>query len=115
MEQIELLEASTNYTYYYKCIAACAKTTHHIIWQVCPRWGATLFRKNTRDDIVTDLEETDSDLIVGIRCDFNVANSLFILCIYLLPSSSHNIEEFNDYLWALYDSLSTKMFCYCNG
>ena len=37
---------------------------------------------------------------------------LFILCVYL-PSSSHDIEELNeylDYLWALYDSLSTKCF-----
>ena len=34
------------------------------------------------------------------------------MCVYL-PSSSHDIEEFNeylDYLWALYDLLSTNCF-----
>ena len=71
-----------------------------------------MFWKNTLDDVVTPLEEIDSDRIVGISCDFNNVNPLFTLCVYL-PSSNHDIEEFNeylDYLWALYDSLFTKGF-----
>ena len=58
--------------------------------------------------MVTPLENIDSDRIVGIRCDFNDNSPLFILSVYL-KAASHPIEEFNeylDYLWALYDSLS---------
>ena len=67
--------------------------------------------ENTLDNVVTLLEVIDSDRIVGIRCDFNDVNPLLISRV--CPSSSHDIEEFNeffDYLWALYDSLSTKCF-----
>ena len=55
-------------------------------------------------------EEIDSDRIVGIRCEFGNNDPLFILGVYL-PSSSHQMDVFNeclDYLWALYDSLSAK-------
>ena len=47
---------------------------------------------------------------MGIRCDFNNSVPFFILSVYL-PSSNHNIDEYDeylDYLWALYDSLSDK-------
>ena len=47
---------------------------------------------------------------MGIRCDFNNNVPLFILSVYL-PSSNHNTDEYDeylDYLWALYDSLSAK-------
>ena len=59
---------------------------------------------------MTPLEEIDSDCIVGIRCEFGNNDPLFILGVYL-PSSSHQMDVFNeclDYLWALYDSLSAK-------
>ena len=110
VEQIELLEASTNYKY--KCIAACAEDNPPLLSGKRVHGGVALFWKNTLDDVVTPLEEIDSDRIVEIRCDFNDVNPLFILCVYL-PSSSHDIEKFNeclDYLWALFDSLSTKSF-----
>ena len=106
VEQIELLEANANYNC--KCIEdnpplLSGKRTHG---------GVALVLKNTLDDAVTPLEEIDTDRIVGIRWNFNDGNPLFILCVYL-PSLSNDIEEFNeylDYLWALYDSLSTKHF-----
>ena len=47
---------------------------------------------------------------MGICCDLNNSVPLFILSVYL-PSSNHNIDEYDeylDYLWALYDSLSAK-------
>ena len=67
--------------------------------------------------MVTPLENIDSDRIVGIRCDFNDNSPLFILSVYL-PAASHPIEEFNeylDYLWALYDSLSKTGFVIVMG
>ena len=63
------------------------------------------------------MENLDSDRIVGIRCDFNDNSPLFILSVYL-PSASHPIEECNeylDYLWALYDSLSKTGFVIVMG
>ena len=54
-------------------------------------------------------ETIDSDRIVGIKCDFPNYGPLFILIVYL-PSMNDKIEDFNedfDYLWALYDTLST--------
>ena len=110
VEQIELLEASTNYKY--KCIQACAENNPPLLFGKRAHCGVALFWKNALDDVGTPSEETDPDHTVGIHCDFNDVNPLFILCVYL-PSSSHNIKEFNeylDYLWALYDSLSTKGF-----
>ena len=110
VEQIELLEASTNYKY--KCIAACAEEKPPLLSGKRAHGGVALFWKSTLGDVVTPLEEIDSDRIVGICCDFNDVNPLFILCVYL-PSSSHDIEKFNeylDYLWVLYDSLSIKGF-----
>ena len=67
--------------------------------------------------MVTPLENIDSDCIVGIRCNFNDNSPLFILSVYL-PAASHPIEEFNeylDYLWALYDSLSKTGFVIVMG
>ena len=58
---------------------------------------------------LTPLETTDSDRIVGIKCDFPNYSPLFILSVYL-PSMNDKIEDFNEYfdhLWALYDTLST--------
>ena len=58
---------------------------------------------------------------MGLKCDFDDSNPLYILSVYL-PTSSHNDNEFLEYfdlLWALYDFLSVK--CYvivmgdCNG
>ena len=79
--------------------------------------GVALFWKTCFNDLVKPLENIDSDRIVGIRYDFNEKSPLFILSVYL-PSSSHCIEEFNeylDYLWALYDSLSTECFVIIMG
>ena len=76
-----------------------------------------MFRKNGFNDLVTPLENIDSDRIVGIRCDFKEKSPLFILSVYM-PNSSHCIEEFNeylDYLWAVYDSLSAEGFVIIMG
>ena len=40
------------------------------------------------DDLVTPLENIDSDRIVGIRCDIPDSDPLFILSVYL-PASNH--------------------------
>ena len=47
---------------------------------------------------------------MGIQCDFPEYDTLYILGVYL-TSSSHNTEvydEYFDYLWALYESLSSR-------
>ena len=62
------------------------------------------------DNYVGPLDNIDSGRIVGIQCDFPVYDTLFILGVYL-PSSSLNIEvydEYFDYMWALYESLSSR-------
>ena len=49
--------------------------------------------------------------------DSKEKSHLFILSVYM-PASSHCIEEFNeylDYLWALYNSLSTEGFVIIMG
>ena len=105
-EQLEILEASINYTY--KSTAVSAEDNPSILSGKAAHGGVALFWKNCINDMVTPLENIDSDRIVGIRCDFNDNSLLFILSVYL-PAASHPIEEFNeylDYLWALYDSLS---------
>ena len=60
--------------------------------------GVALFWKNCIKDIVTPLENIDSDRIVGIRCDFNDNSPLFICSVYL-PAARHPIEEFNEYFF----------------
>ena len=79
VQQTELLEACTNYKY--KCIAACAEDYPPLLPGKHTHGVVALFWKNTPNDVVTPLEEIDSARIVGIRCDFNDVNPLFILCI----------------------------------
>ena len=107
-EQLGLLEASTDHKY--KCIAVSASDNPPILLGNKAHGGVALFWKQTLNDFVTPLENIDSDRIVGISCDFNNSVPLFILSVYL-PSSNHNIDEYDeylDYLWALYNSLSAK-------
>ena len=114
-EQLEILEASINYTY--KSTAVSAEDNPSILSGKAAHGGVALFWKNCIKDMVTPLENIDSDRIVGIRCDFNDNSPLFILSVYL-PAASHPIEEFNeylDYLWALYDSLSKTGFVIVMG
>ena len=62
------------------------------------------------DNYVSHLENIDSDSIVVIECNFPGYDILYILGVYL-PSSAHNTEvydEYFDYLWALYESLSPR-------
>ena len=103
-----MLEASTDHKY--KCIAVSASDNPPIVSGKQAHGGVALFWKQTLNDFVTPIENIDSDRIVGIRCDLNNSVPLFILSVYL-PSSNHNIDEYDeylDYLWALYDSLSAK-------
>ena len=112
-EQLEILEASTNYTY--NCIAVSSEDNPSIL-SGKPTLGGVAW-KTFFNDLVKPLENIDSDRIVGIRYDFNEKSPLFILSAYML-ASSHCIEEFNeylDYLWVLYDSLSTEGFVIING
>ena len=61
-------------------------------------------------EVLSPLDNIKSDRIVGIQCEFPGHILLFILGVYL-PSAIHNLEEYGkyfDYLWALYDSLSSN-------
>ena len=103
-----MLESSTNY--FYKSIAVSADDNPHILSGSIAHGGVALLWKCTIDDFVTLLENIEPDRIVGIRCDFDNCDPLFILSVYLTLSNS-TIEEFKeslDFLWALYDSLSDK-------
>ena len=107
-EQLEMLESSTNYVY--KSIAVSADDNPLILSGNIAHGGVALLWKRTIDDFVTPLENIESDRIVGIRCDFDTCDPLFILSVYV-PSSNSTVDEFKEYLdflWALYDSLSDK-------
>ena len=103
-----MLETSTDQKYKY--IAVNASDNPPTFSGKQAHGGVALFWKQTLNDFVTPLENTDSDRIVIIHCDFYNSVPLFNLSVYL-PSSNHNIDEYDeylDYLWALYDSLSAK-------
>ena len=56
------------------------------------------------------LKNIDSECIMGIQCDFPGYNTLYILDV-CLSSSGHNTEVYDEYfvyLWALYESLSSR-------
>ena len=69
-EQLEILEASINYTY--KSTAVSAEDNPSILSGKAAHGGVALFWKNCIKDMVTPLENIDSDRIVGIRCDFKL-------------------------------------------
>ena len=85
------------------------KLTQKSAFTSCLSGGVPLLWKNTINDFVSRLAHIDFDRIAGIRCDFSDNDPLFMLGVYL-PASSHNIEEFNqylDYFWTLYEALPT--------
>ena len=82
-EQLEILEASINYTY--KSTAVSAEDNPSILSGKATHGGVALFWKNCNKDMVTPLENIDSDLIVGIRYDFNDNSPLFILSVICPP------------------------------
>ena len=90
-----MLESSTNYVY--KSIAVSADDNPHILSGSTAHGGVALLWKCTIDDSVTPLENIESDRIVGLRCDFDNCDPLFILSVYL-PSSNSTIDEFKEYL-----------------
>ena len=103
-----MLESSTNYVY--KSVAVSADDNPHILSGSIAHGGVALLWKRTIDNFVSPLKNIESDRIVGIRCDFDTCDPLYILSVYL-PSSNSTIDEFKEYLdflWALYDSLSDK-------
>ena len=72
--------------------------------------GVAIFWDMSYNDYVEPLSGIDCDRIVGIKCNFPNLLSFFVLAVYL-PSSSHDDEDFSEYLdllWSLYDSLSTE-------
>ena len=80
-EQLEILEASTNYTY--NCIAFSSQDNPFILSGKPVHGGVVLFWKTCFNDLVKPLENIDSDHIVGIHCDFNEKSPLFILSVYM--------------------------------
>ena len=105
----------------YKWTAVSSKDNPPILSGKPAHGGVALFRKISIDNLVTPLENINSDRIVGIRCDFRDSDPLFILGVYL-PASNHSIDEFDaclDYLWALYESLDSEGLVIvmgdCNG
>ena len=51
----------------------------HILSGNIAHGGVALLWKRTTDDFVTPLENIESDRIVGVRCDFDNCDPLFIL------------------------------------
>ena len=65
--------------------------------------GVALLWKISLDNCVSPLEDIDSDRIVGY-------DTLYTLGVYLTSSSLNTevYDEYFDYLWALYESLSSR-------
>ena len=79
--------------------------------------GVALLWNLSLDDFIQPLSKIESDRIVGIKCSFPGISSFFVLSIYL-PSANHPAEEFQeycDYLWALYESLSVQGYTILMG
>ena len=81
-EQLEILEASINYTH--KSTAVSAEDNPSILSGKAAHGGIALFWKSCIKDMVTPLENIDSDRIVGIRCDFN-DNSPLLFLVFICP------------------------------
>ena len=64
-EQLEILEASINYTY--KSTVVSAEDNPSILSGNAAHGGVALFWKNCIKDVVTPLENIGSDRIVGIH------------------------------------------------
>ena len=107
-EQLGILKSSCGNTY--NCIAASANDNLPILSGRAAHGVVALLWKVVIDDYISLLDNIKLDRIVGIQCEFPGHILLFILGVYL-PSASHDLEEYGeyfDYLWALYDSLSSN-------
>ena len=106
-EQLGTLTSKCNNNY--NCIVISSDENPLILSGKAAHRGVALLWKILLDNYVSPLENIDSDRIVGIQCDFPGYDT-YILGVYL-PSSSLNTEvydEYFDYMWALYESLSSR-------
>ena len=93
----------------YSCIAVSSNENPPILLGKAAHGGVALLWKISLDNYVSSLEDIVSDH-VGIQCDFPGYDTFYIIGVYL-PSSSLNTEvyhEYFDYMWALYESLSSR-------
>ena len=80
-EQLDIFHRCTDLSY--KWTAVSSKDNPPTSSGKPAHGGAALFWKISIDDLVTPLENIDSDRMVGIRSDFPDSDTLFILFIYL--------------------------------
>ena len=107
-EQLETLTSKCNSNN--NCIAVSCNENAPILSGKVVHGGIALLWKISLDNYVSPLDNIDPDHIMGIQCEFLGYDTLYILGVYL-PSSSRNTEvydEYFDYMWALYESLSSK-------
>ena len=107
-EQLGILKSSCGNTY--NCNAASANDNPPILSGRAAHGGVALLWNVAIDDYISPLDNIKSDRIDGIQCEFPGHVLLFIFGVYL-PPASHNLEEYGeyfDYLWALYDPLSSN-------
>ena len=81
-EQLEILEASINYTY--KSTAVSAEDNPSILSGKAAHGGVALFWKNCINDMVTPLENIDSDRIVGYVAILMIT-VLFLFLVFICP------------------------------
>ena len=80
----------------YNCIVASADESPPILLGKAAHGGVALLRKVAIDDYISPPDNSKSDRIVEIQCDFPGYELLFIVGAYL-PSVSHNLEEYCEY------------------
>ena len=112
-EQLGILKSATDNTYNFHVVSASDNPC--IISGEKAHGGVALLWKTSFDDYITPIENIECDRIVGIKCKFPGCKPLFILSVYM-PSSNHALDEYReDFLWALYDSLSADSFVLVMG
>ena len=87
-----MLDRCTDFSY--KWTAVSPKDNPPILSGKPAHGGVALFWKISVDDLVTPLENIDSDRIVGIRCDFADSDPLFILRT-IVPFVTAHLEIFH--------------------
>ena len=112
-EQLGILKSATDNTYNFHAVSMSDNPC--IISGEKAHGGVALLCKTFFDDNITPIENIE--YIVGIKCKFPGCKPLFILSVYMLSSNNalDEYREYLDFLWALYESLSTDGFVLVMG
>ena len=114
-EQLDIFKLTFGDTYNFHAVSPSDNPP--ILSSEMGHGGIALQWNLSLDDFIQLLSKIESDRIMRIKCSFPGVSPFFVLSIYL-PSANHLAEEFQeyfDYLWALYKSLSVQRYTILMG